>query len=124
MAQIAEKQAVPVWSMYVGRTDCPQWDRLVVALAEFLAIDGWPITDKDMAKLRRRKQLGKPIEHESAAVQVTKADGGIRVSLGTLQDASTIVLTPCQADRLVSAINAEVNALGELEAQRNHGGDQ
>ena len=67
-------------------------------------------------KAKKAKQLGKPIEHESAAVQVTKADGGIRVNLGTPQDASngaTIVLTPCQAERLVSAINAEVNALGE-----------
>ena len=75
IAQTAEKQGVPVWSMYVGRTDCPQWDRLVVALAEFLAIDGWPITDKDVAKLRRRKQLGKLIELESAAVDAL-GEGG------------------------------------------------
>ena len=99
IAQTAQRQGVPVWSYYVGRTDCPQWDRLVVALAEYLAIEG-PVTDKDVAKLRRRKQPGKAIEHEPAAVQVTKADGGIRVNLGTLQDASTIVLTPCEADRL------------------------
>lgn len=116
MAQTAQRQAVPVWSYYVGRTDCPQWDRLVVALAEFLAIDGWPTTDKDLAKLRRRKGLGKPIEHESAAVQEAKADGGIRVRL----DASTggsIVLTHRQADRLVSAINAEVKALGRVKPE-------
>ena len=75
IAQTAEKQGVPVWSMYVGRTDCPQWNRLVVALAEFLAFDGWPITDKDVAKLRRRKQLGKLIELESAAVDAL-GEGG------------------------------------------------
>ena len=45
IAQTAQRQGVPVWSYYAGRTDSPQWDRLVVALAEFLAKDGWPITD-------------------------------------------------------------------------------
>ena len=32
-----------------------------MALAEFLAKDGWPITDQDVEKLRRRKGLGKPM---------------------------------------------------------------
>ena len=62
IAQAAQKQGVPVWSMYAGRTDSPQWDRLVVALAEFLANDGWPITDKDVEKLRRRKRQGLEVE--------------------------------------------------------------
>ena len=56
IAQTAQKQGVRVWSYYVERTDCPQWDRLVVALAEFLAVDGWLITDKDVEKLRRRQR--------------------------------------------------------------------
>ena len=58
IAQTAQRQGVPVWSYYAGRTDSPEWDRLVVALAEFLAKDGWPITDKDVEKLRRRKGQG------------------------------------------------------------------
>ena len=58
IAQTAERQGVPVWSYYSGRTDSPEWDRLVVALAEFLAKDGWPITDEDVEKLRRRKGQG------------------------------------------------------------------
>lgn len=24
IVQIAERQGVPVWTMYIGRTDCPQ----------------------------------------------------------------------------------------------------
>ena len=36
IAQTAEKQGIPVWLMYVGRTDCPQWDRLVTDVGDWI----------------------------------------------------------------------------------------
>ena len=57
------------------------------------------------------------LAHDRQCVQVTAEHGEVRVSSGYAGNptiSGTIVLTPCEAERLVEAINAAVDALGEV----------